>query len=204
MAERESIEWCDIYVTNVNTEALPRVLLIGDSICLNYCGQVTRDLAGKYACGHLATSFSICAAAYEKHLAFVLDQYRFAVIHFNNGLHGWEYDEEAYAKSLPRVLDFMARRSSGSKLIWASSTPFRKKGALNEFDAETIDRLRERNRIAGEIVASRGIPIDDLFSLVEDHPEFYSEDACHFNPVGQEVLGHRVAESIRAVVSKHQ
>ena len=33
---RESIEWCDIWITHANETNLPRVLLIGDSIARDY------------------------------------------------------------------------------------------------------------------------------------------------------------------------
>ena len=157
MNKRESIEWCDIWVTGADADALPRVLLVGDSITGSYFAQVEKSLAGKFLCARSATSICICASSFKKELSLVLDEYRFAVIHFNNGLHGWDYDEDAYAKSFPRILDFIARRSRGSKLIWASSTPVRRKGALNEFAAETTGcgsgiasplsmRLREASR----------------------------------------------------------
>ena len=32
--ERENIEWCDIWVTNAQSDDKPRILLIGDSILI--------------------------------------------------------------------------------------------------------------------------------------------------------------------------
>jgi hypothetical protein len=197
MNKHERIEWCDIWVAGADTDTPPKVLLVGDSISRSYFAQVEEALAGKFLCARLATSTCICAPAFQKELSPVLDEYRFALIHFNNGLHGWDYDEDAYAKSFPRALDFIARRGRGSKLIWASSTPVRRRGALNEFDART-ERARERNRIAAGHAASRGIPVNDLFARVESHPEYYSEDGCHFNPAGVAVLGNQVAQCILA------
>ncbi len=40
------------------------------------------------------------------------------------------------------------------------------------------------------------IPVDDLFSLVVDHPEYYGGDHTHFNAQGQEVEGKQVSEII--------
>jgi hypothetical protein len=37
---RESIEWCDIWISHANETNLPRVLLIGDSIAREYYPEV--------------------------------------------------------------------------------------------------------------------------------------------------------------------
>jgi len=44
---RESIEWCDIWISHANETNLPRVLLIGDSIARDYYPEVEKRLAGK-------------------------------------------------------------------------------------------------------------------------------------------------------------
>src|SRR4051794_1498640 len=53
---RESIEWCDIWISHANETNLPRVLLIGDSIARDYYPQVEKRLAGKAFVSRLATS----------------------------------------------------------------------------------------------------------------------------------------------------
>jgi hypothetical protein len=44
---RESIEWCDIWISHANETNLPRVLLIGDSITRAYYPEVEKRLEGK-------------------------------------------------------------------------------------------------------------------------------------------------------------
>jgi hypothetical protein len=42
-----------------------------------------------------------------------------------------------------------------------------------------------------------GIPIDDLYGLVEQHHDWHSDDGVHFNGMGKEAQGKQVGESVR-------
>lgn len=44
---RESIEWCDIWISHANETNLPRVLLIGDSITRDYYPEAEKRLERK-------------------------------------------------------------------------------------------------------------------------------------------------------------
>lgn len=195
MNKRERIEWCDIWVAGADDDSRPRLLMVGDSIARSYFVQAEKELNGAFLCARLATSICVGDTGIAKQLALLLDEYRFAAIHFNNGLHGWDYDAASYAKGLCRVLDFIKKRSPQSKLILANTTPVRRPEHLDEFDPKT-DRVRERNRIAQDIATKRHLPTNDLFSLVIDHPEFFSGDGVHFNPTGQSILGQQVAQVV--------
>lgn len=195
MMPREYIEWRDMWVTGANDDAMPRALFVGDSIARSYFAQVEAELKGVFLCARMTTSTCVADKVMEKELALLLDDYRFAVIHFNNGLHGWGYDETSYAKGLNRVWAFIAERCPRSRLIWASTTPVRRRDDLRAFAPET-ERVRERNRLARDIADTRKMPINDLFGCVVDHPEYFSEDGVHFNPEGQSVLGKQVARMV--------
>ncbi len=197
MIRREYIEWRDMWVAGASEESLPRLLLVGDSITRSYYAQVEKELKGVFLCARLATSTCVCDTVFEKELALLMDDYRFAVIHFNNGLHGWDYDEASYAQGLGRVLDFILKCSPQSRLIWASSTPVRRSDDRNALDPKT-ERVRERNRLALELARKRTLPVNDLFGSVIDHPEYFSEDGVHFNPIGQGILGTQVAQAVQA------
>ncbi|MBI5091055.1 MAG: SGNH/GDSL hydrolase family protein [Candidatus Hydrogenedentes bacterium] len=194
-AKRENIEWLDTWVMAANGTKLPRVLLIGDSIARSYYPGVEKALQGKAECARLATSKSLCDPAFRKELALMLDDYEFAVIHINNGLHGWDYTEADYAKRLPEVLEFIHEHAKGAKIIWASTTPVRKAKAVTELDPRT-DRVRERNRIAESVAKAHSYPIDDLFTPVIDHPEYFSDDGVHFKAEGVDVLARLVVGEI--------
>ena len=195
MKKRERIEWCDVWVTDADSTSLPKILLIGDSIARSYFPRVQEILGDRFPCARLATSKCLCDPTFRKELMLVLGEYEFGIVHFNNGLHGWGYDEASYGRCFPETIDSIREHAQGSRLIWANSTPVRRKEALDELDVRT-ERVRERNRIAREFASVRGIPINDLFGLVVDHPELFSQDGVHFNAAGQAVLGDRVAEFI--------
>jgi hypothetical protein len=61
---RESIEWCDIWISDANGTNLPRVLLIGDSISRDFYPEVEKHLAGKAYVARLSTSAFISDPVY--------------------------------------------------------------------------------------------------------------------------------------------
>lgn len=192
MNRREEIEWCNVWITSASTTALPRVLLVGDSITQSYYPTVEAELAGQFSCTRLATSRCVCDPVFRRELDLVLTDYRYAVIHFNNGLHGWAYTESEYAAALPPILDTL---SAAGRVIWASSTPMRNPSDLTTF-AEMTTRIRQRNQLAATVATARQIPINDLFTLAEAHPEYYSQDGVHFQGSGQQAAGRQVARLI--------
>src|SRR5882757_9118482 len=101
LPSRESIEWCDIWISHANETKLPRVLLIGDSITRDYYPEVERHFSGKAFVARLATSRFIADPVLLKEIELVLDQAKFDVIHFNNGMHGWQHNEAEYRQAFP-------------------------------------------------------------------------------------------------------
>ncbi len=192
---RERIEWADIWVTDADKEDLPRVLLIGDSITRGYFGEVEKRLAGKAYCARLTTSKCVSDPFFPDEVQLLLKQYRFAVIHFNNGLHGWGYTEEQYRDGLLRLMETFQKHAGDTQLIWATTTPVRERANLQQI-SERTERVKVRNQIAAEIMKERDIPTNDLYGLVEQHPDWHSGDGVHFNGKGKEVQGAAVAESL--------
>ena len=192
---RERIEWMDVWVTDADKDDLPRVLLIGDSITRGYFDEVEKRLTGKVHCARLTTSKCVADPSFVDEVQLLLKQYKFDVIHFNNGLHGWGYTEEQYERGLEGLLDAVKKSSGGAKWIWATTTPTRERGDLQKFSEKT-ERVKVRNQIAAEIMKKQGIPTDDLYSLVEKHPEWQSGDGVHFNGKGKTAQGAAVAESV--------
>ncbi len=192
---RERIEWCDIWITNANSDDLPRVLMIGDSITRGYFGGVEKALEGQANCARLTTSRCICDPVFFDELALVLDQYPFDVIHFNNGLHGWGYSETQYRQAFPKFLAALRHGNPNARLIWATTTPVRDQAQMEHLDGKT-ERVRARNAIAKKFVGEMDLPVDDLFALVIDHPEYYGRDGVHFNNDGRTAQVQQVAESI--------
>ncbi|MBI1319100.1 MAG: SGNH/GDSL hydrolase family protein [Candidatus Hydrogenedens sp.] len=195
---RERIEWCDIWFTDAEKDALPRVLLIGDSITRGYFPGVESALDGKAYCGRLTTSRSVCDPVFFQELALVLGQYDFAVIHFNNGLHGWDYTEDEYRAGFQRLVDALREQAPKAKLICALTTPVQPSGGM----ADSAPRVAARNAIATEICQSAGIPLDDLHTPAAEHADHFSGDGVHFNEDGKKAQVKLVAEAVAAALGE--
>jgi hypothetical protein len=196
---RENIEWLDVWVPNSNARDLPRVLLIGDSITRGYYREVEDKLKGKAYVARLATSKSVGDPGLLAEISMVLGQAHFDVIHFNNGLHGWGYSEEDYDTHFPQLLVALRNGAKGAKLIWGSTTPMRESAKLEQLSPKT-ERIKARNKLAADLITRENIPINDLFSLVANHPEYQAKDGVHFNAQGTSALAEQVAQRIRLVL----
>ncbi len=194
-AAREGIEWCDIWIAHANETNLPRVLLIGDSIARGYHPAVEKQLAGKAYVARLTTSAYLTDPMLNQQIASVLDNVRFDVIHFNNGLHGWQHNEETYREAFPGFVATIRKHAPKAKLIWASTTPFRPTAGNGDSNSAKNDRVQARNAIALDVVRKKKIRVDDLFTLMRGHPELHSDDV-HFNRDGTALQGEQVAQHI--------
>ena len=119
---RENIEWCDIWVSHANDSKLPRVLLLGDSITRGYHPADEKRLADKAYVNRLTTSAFLSDPVLLTQIAMVLDMAHYDVIHFNNGMHGWQHSEEEYRSAFQAVLATIRQHAPKAKLIWASTT----------------------------------------------------------------------------------
>lgn len=189
---RENIEWCDVWIPDLNHNDLPRVLLIGDSITRGYFTAVQKDLAGKAYCARVATSKSVGDPALPAEIATFVSEQKFDVIHFNNGMHGWGYTEDEYKAAFPQFIEAIRKAAPQAKLIWASTTPVRKDDAKNA-------RINARNTIAADYAKQNGISIDDQHALMEPHADLHSDDV-HFTPAGSELQARQVASSVLKLI----
>jgi hypothetical protein len=200
---REGIEWCDIWISNANKTNLPRVLLLGDSIARGYYPAVEKRLAGKAFVTRLTTSAFVSDPMFHQQIALVLDHTRFDVIHFNNGLHGWQLSEADYRKAFPDFLATLQKHAPNAKLIWATTTPH--KPTTNAPPAnssnEATKRVAARNTIALEFVAAKKIPVNDLFTPLLGRAELYS-DGVHFNREGIALQANQVAAEIEKLLPR--
>lgn len=199
---REPIEWIRLWLPNVNRKGLPQVLLIGDSITESYYKDVAADLKGKAYVGYFASSLSVGDPMLPVQLALILRNYKFDVIHFNNGLHGPDYSKEEYARYFPQFIKTIQANARGAKLIWANITPVRTGKNMGEF-APWTKRVVARNTIADAFAKKNGIEIDDLYHAVLHHPEYYvGSDGVHPNAQGRAAEARDVSRSILSILRK--
>ena len=111
----------------VDDPALPRVLIIGDSISVGYTPRIRKLLKGKANVHRPKTNCRWPAYGNENVLQWIGDE-KWDLIHFNFGLwdwYGWKQEHKAtpdsYAKNLEGIVKKL--RSSRAKLVFAVTTP---------------------------------------------------------------------------------
>ena len=82
------------------------MLLLGDSIARNYFPQVVKDLTGVANVYLMALSTSVGDPRLPRQIAefAAMENLAFRVVHFNNGMHGWDYTEAQYKAAFPAFL----------------------------------------------------------------------------------------------------
>ncbi len=169
--------------------ALPRVLLIGDSISRGYTVPARHALAGKVNlhrapanCGPTATGL--------RRLDVWLGSGTWDLIHFNFGIHDQRTAPEVYAERLEKIVARL--EETGAKLVWASSTPLPE--GSDKYRAGACKKL---NAVAAEIMRRHGIPINDLYTtMLPVVGEYQNPGDCHFQAAGYAYLGGFVATRI--------
>jgi hypothetical protein len=191
----EDIEWCHLWMVSVNSNDLPRVLIIGDSHAERYYPRVTAKLNDRAYCSKFTTSRSLGDPALIEQLRSVFFSFRFNVISFNNGLHGAEYSTEQYSQYIPQVYKLFREANPGVKLIWVNTTGSRMRdnfGLFNEYNHEVI----KRNNSVENFAKENNVPLVDLYDLSVKHPEYYETDGIHFNKDGVDEEARYISDEI--------
>ena len=192
--EREQTEWSITYAYRAPQTDLPRVLLIGDSICNAYQAKVRELLEDQVNVSFWASSKCVTDPDYFRELDFILDARPYQMITFNNGLHSLHTDREEWDAAYAAALSFMRAKLPQAKLALVLSTPLSDE-ALTGVSAslnETVLRL----------AAERKLPVIDLFAPMEalDRTETWT-DGVHFQPAAVDIQAGLLASQIlRALV----
>jgi hypothetical protein len=191
----EKIEWTWADQPEHPTKGLPNILLMGDSITRAYYSETAKELDGIANVYLFATS---CSSGDPRLVGQARDYFRmvrisFAVVHFNNGMHGWGYSEAEYADGLPSFIAALRRGAPKAKLMWATTTPVRKDAADV---GRTNARIDERNHLAAAVMMREHIPSDDQYALMIKHQEMHGDDV-HFTKEGSALQAHKVASSLK-------
>jgi len=193
---KEKIEWTWSDHSDAIDPKLPNVLLLGDSITRAYFPEVAKRLAGKANVYLFATSCSSGDPRLPEQLRLYFETApSFRVVHFNNGMHGWDLSDPVFAAGLPGLVGELRKERPDSRLIWATITPVRKDDSLGATNA----RIAARNAFALAVMKQDGIPIDDQHALMQGHQDLHLDD-IHFNDKGSAMQGDQAAKSIDTVL----
>ncbi len=174
---------------------LPRVLLIGDSVSRGYTLPARIALARK-ANVHRAPENCGPTANGLKKMEVWLGEGKWDVIHFNFGIH----DRKTLAKDYEERLELIVKqlKTTGAKLIWASTTPI---PPDTKDGPEVSNSIVEKNRIAAGIMKKNMIPVNDLFDFITPHlSKVQNPMDVHFKGNGYDLLGRQVASEIEKVL----
>lgn len=180
--------------------ALPRVLLIGDSISIGYTVD-TQDLLEGVANVHRIGENGGPTTRGLERIDGWLGGAEWDLIHFNFGLHDLKrmgdgrnlVELHDYESNLDRLAARL--KMTGAKLIWASTTAV-PDGELSppRYDTDVV----AYNQAAARVMKKHGIPTDDLYAFSKPRlAEIQRPANVHFTPAGSKKLAEVVAASIR-------
>ncbi len=190
--------------------ALPRALLIGDSISIGYTLPVRRLLDGKVNVHRVPANARHTGIGLQKINEWLGDG-KWDVIHFNWGLHDLCYRStdpstpnrrdkvngkldlsfEEYQQNLRKLVKIL--KATGAELIWAGTTPV-PDGEPGRFKGDEI----KYNEAAGKIMEENGVMINDLHAhAMRKLSQIQQPNGnVHFTAEGSDYLAEKVAESI--------
>ena len=195
--KKEQFEWIHSWCDETQGEDLPRVLLVGDSITYGYQECVREKLRGVCYVDYVSTSYAIDTRMYNELVKNFASDSRYAVIHFNHGLHGKHISKRSYAARLKKLLSILEKNS---KIILALTTFVYKEGNKRP-DTSWMKRVKERNEVMMALAQEKGYAIDDLYTVsVEMDKAKRFEDGTHYLADGYEIFANAVAESIKTAL----
>lgn len=179
---------------------LPRVLLIGDSISIDYTLPVRELLAGSANVHRPTENCGPTSLGVEK-LDEWLGDGKWDVIHFNFGLHDIRRMDDGSRRVEPATYEenlriIVARlKQTGAKLIWAHTTPF-PNGRL--YPIRILEDVGLYNSIAERVMKENGVAINDLYAFALPRlAELQRPNNVHFTPKGSRALAQQVVAKIR-------
>ena len=209
----------DYYVQVVDNPALPRVLLMGDSISIAYSPIVRRELKDVANVHRVPANCGATKTALSDYglVRWIKEGEKWDLIVFNHGVHDASYrfeggldkdkdgnyaspargckpyvSVEEYEKNLHTIIAVL--KKTGAKLIFATTTPI--PNSLAEKYVENSEL--PYNEVAKKVMKEEGVEIVDLWSAVKPgQDKLQISRNVHFNDDGSEFLGKIVAEAIR-------
>lgn len=188
---------------------LPVVVLLGDSIRMNYENVVRTELTGKADvwspkenCGHSAFT--------AKRIKGWVKGRKAAVVHINCGLHDLflnattnapRHSLDVYERNL-RTIFGKLRKHTDAEIIFALTTAVdEKRQASSKSYGRVVRRAADvttYNEKARQVAQEFNIRVNDLHSTMEQAgvAAMLGDDGVHLSPEGAQKLGKQVAECI--------
>ena len=189
---------------------LPLVMLLGDSIRMNYQQAVIADLKDK---AEVWAPEENC-----RHSAFTLEQLEKwigdrqpTVVHINVGLHDMflnaatgkpRHDIATYSSNLQKVLAKL-KALTDAKIIFALTTPVDEQRQVKSKGYGRVVRrsadIARYNKAAREVATAARVSINDVNALAERLGAgdiLRKSDGIHLSEFGQLVIGRQVASAI--------
>lgn len=192
----ETYEWDNVWWEYAPDREKKRALIVGDSISCGYRDIVNKMLAGEIYVDGFGTSKALDNPFFEKSLDLMIAQSGCQMILFNNGLHGFHLDGDAYKRLYMQFVGKLIAKYPEIKFVILLTTP-----TLTD-DLKQANEKRNavvcvRNAAAREVAAKYGLDCIDLYELLADADVGLWKDPFHLQAEGYEKLARAVADYIR-------
>jgi len=192
-----------------NIKALPKVVLVGDSIRLSYGSSVAKHLDGKATVVTPKANGGDSSNVLKNLERWVIRE-KPAVVHFNSGIHDtkhfkatgkFQVSPERYEADLRKIVERI-RKGTHAVVLFATTTPIlddRAAAARKGRDYELLgSSVEQYNTIAKKVMKELHVPINDLHTAMSkpDRPHtteaLIGKDGVHLTPPARELLGKQV------------
>lgn len=192
---------------------LPLVILLGDSIRINYQGIVRSELEGK---AKVWSPKDNCAHSLYtlQNLEKWLKGQNPAVVHINVGLHDLFLNEktglprhslELYSENLRKIFARL-KELTDAKIIFALTTPVDEERQASSKTYKRVVRhnsdIVRYNQQAAKIAKECGAAVDDVHAVAMEAgiDNVICDDGVHLTEKGKQVVGKQVARCVLSVL----
>jgi putative membrane-bound dehydrogenase-like protein len=195
---------------------LPLVILLGDSIRMNYQQTVIAELQGEAEVWAPEENGQHTVFTLENLEKWIGDRQP-AVVHINVGLHDMflnaktgqpRHDVDTYSASLRRIFDRL-KALTNAKIIFALTTPVdESRQAASQTYGRVVRRsadIQRYNEAARRVAQAAGVSVNDVHALAEQVGAgdiLCESDGIHLSDMGQTVIGRGVASVIEAALTQ--
>jgi sialate O-acetylesterase len=205
----------------IEDPALPRVLIIGDSISGHYHERLRLLMEGKANIVGEASSSArpdprrsfwalIGPRFYRTDMAtkgddlkkFLAESGPWDIVHFNIGIHVFAGakpgDEKPYAEKLRQVVETI--RESGAVCLFANSTGTVADNTIPK-SPNYLTNCKAFNAAAEEVMREMGVPVTDIYGLIQPRiKELISADLIHTNADADQMMAELIADRLTETI----